>query len=130
MSILTSIKAPLTVQLYRCFFRVGLLYFSSFLHLLHRGSPLSGILILTGFPSCCLVGLLATFIRIPLSRWILAMLGVLIPGVAFGALFLFQPNNGWVDGVWGVMLWLAIVGVPLSMGWNLFKDKGARGYFS
>jgi hypothetical protein len=129
MRLLRVFKAPWVVWLYRCLFTASLVYFGSFLRLLHHGSPVSGILVIGGFPLCSFVGLLASFIRIPLSRWIVATFGIVIPGAAFGGLFIFLGGQGWFDNACGVFIWLAIVGVPLSWGWVLFKDKATNEYF-
>jgi hypothetical protein len=131
MSILSVIKAPVTVQLYRCFFAVSLIYFGSFLRLLHHGSPLSGILVIASFPFCSLVGLIAACIPVHFSRWIMAILGVLILSVAFGGLFFFTlPDEGWLDTVGGVVLWLEFIGVAITWAFVLFRDKKTSQYFT
>jgi hypothetical protein len=130
MSILSVIKAPVAVQLYRCFFTVSLIYFGSFLHLLHHGSPLSGIAVIAGFPFLSLVGLIAACVPIRFSRWIMAIFGALIPGVAFGGLFFFAlPYQGWFDIAGGVLIWTAIVGTSVVLAFVLFRDKKTCEYF-
>ncbi|HZF02376.1 MAG TPA: hypothetical protein VE344_10835 [Methylomirabilota bacterium] len=130
MSILSVIKAPVAVQLYRCLFTLSLIYFGSFLRLLHHGSPVSGILVIAGFPFFSLVGLIAACLPIRFSRWIMAILGVLIPSVAFGGLFFAAlPDQGWFDTAGGVLIWCAIIGVPISWAFMLFRDKKTCEYF-
>ena len=130
MRISQIIKAPLAVQIYRCFFTACLVYFGSFLRLLHHGSPLSGVLVLAGFPFCSLVGLVATCIRVSWSRWILAALGILIPAVVFGALMFLSYHAGWWDWLFGVVFCLALLGVPTCGAFALFKDKMTSEYFT
>ncbi len=61
----------------------------------------------------------------------MAILGVLIPSVAFGGLFFFAlPNEGWLDTVGGVVLWLAFIGVAITCAFVLFRDKKTSQYFT
>lgn len=130
MSILSVIKAPWPVQLYRCLFTVSLVYFCSFLRLLHDGSPLSVILVIAGFPMCSLVGLAAACTPIRFSRWIMAIFGILIPGIAFGGLFFFAlPDQGWFDRLFALVFWLLVLGVTVPWAYALFKDKKTVEYF-
>jgi hypothetical protein len=129
MNILPIIKAPLAVQVYRCFFAACLVYFGSFIRLLHHDCPPSGILVLTGFPSCSLVGMLATCIRVSLSRWILAILGFLIPGVVFGALLFWSYHAGWWDWLFGALFGLLLLGLPACGAFALFRDAKTSRYF-
>jgi hypothetical protein len=130
MSVVSIIKAPWPVQLYRCLFTVSLVYFGSFLRLLHHGSPLSGIVVIAGFPIFSLIGLIAACMPIRVSRWIMAILGVLIPGVAFGGLFFFVlPDQGWFDRLFAFVFLFLILGVTVPWAYALFKDKKTVEYF-
>ena len=129
MSISPVIKAPWAVQVYRCFFIVCLAYFGSYLRLLHHGSPLSGVLILCGFPFCSLLGLLATCIRVPISRWVLSVFGILIPGVVSLGIFFMLSHSTWSDCLFAPVYYFIWLAMPVCGTILLFKDKKTYEYF-
>lgn len=130
MIALSLIKAPWAVQLYRCLFIATIVYFGSFLWKFRHGTYIPGLLIIGSFPFCGLLGFVFTCVRVSLSRWILAVIGILIPGVAFGALFFGGlPNQGWFNELWGILIWSSIVLQPVIWAWALFKDKKTKIYF-
>lgn len=130
-TVLPVIKAPLAIQLFRCLFIACLFYFGSLLLEFRHSGTLAGWLIIASFPFCALLGLFFTFIRAPLSRWILSAIGILIPGVVLGAIdFWLLPNQGWFDTLGGLLFWCAIVGQPAIWALALFKDQKTKAYFT
>src|ERR1035438_4384773 len=81
MSILSVIRAPLGVYLNRVAFLLYAVLFAW--PLLHLGpiASLRGLVIFSSFELCSLMGLGYSFVRVPRSRWILAILGLAIPAV-------------------------------------------------
>ena len=129
-AVLPIIKAPLAIQLFRCLFIVCLIYFGSLFWEYRHGNSLVGKLIIGSFPSCGLLGLIFSCVRLPWSRWVLALLGILIPGITLGTIYLGLPFQGWLDALCGLILWCLIVSVPITLALVLFKDKKTNAYFT
>jgi hypothetical protein len=130
MSISPVIKAPWAIQVYRCFFVVCLIYFSSYLRLLHHGSPVSGILVLVGLPLCSLLGFLATCIRVPASRWVLSVFGILIPGFISVGIFTVTRHDDWVEWLFTPFFFFIWLALPACGAITLFRDKKTYDYFA
>jgi len=130
MNISPVIKAPWAIQMYRCFFLACVIYFSSYLRLLHHGSPISGILITVGFPLCSLLGLLATCIRVPASRWVLSIFGILIPGLVSVGIFSVTRHDDWVEWLFIPFFFFIWLALPVYGAIILFRDKKTNDYFA
>jgi hypothetical protein len=129
MTVLSLIKAPWAVQLYRCLFIATIIYFGSFLWEFRNGTYFPGLLIIGSFPFCGSLGLVFTFIQVSWSRWIIASFGILILAIVAGALFLRSPYEGWFDALGGLLIWCLIVLQPVIWALALFKDKKTKIYF-
>jgi hypothetical protein len=130
MIISPVMKAPWVIQVYRCFFLVCVIYFGSYLQLLHHGSPVSGILVLGGLPLCSLLGFLATCIRVPASRWVLSIVGILIPGSVSIAIFTVTRHDDWGDWLFIPFFFFIWLALPVCGAIILFKDKKTYDYFA
>jgi hypothetical protein len=124
-----GIKAPWPIQAYRCFFTACLVYFGSYLRLLHHDSPLSGILVLGSFPLGSLLGLLATCIRVPASRWVLSVVGILIPGAVSFGIFV-SGHRDWSDLLFSPFFFFIWLALPFCGSIILFRDKKTYDYFA
>jgi len=128
MNISPVIKAPWVIQVYRCFFVVCVIYFYSYLQLLHHGSPLSSILVLVGLPLCSLLGLLATCIRVPASRWVLSIFGILIPGFVSVGVFKLTRHDDWGEWLFTPVFFFIWLALPVCGAIILFWDKKTYDY--
>ena len=130
MTISPIIKAPWAIQVYRCFFVVCVIYFSSYLRFLHHGSPVSGILVLVGLPLCSLLGFLATCIRISASRWVLSIFGILIPGFVSVGIFTVTRHDDWLEWLFTPLFFFIWLALPVCGAIILFRDKKTYDYFA
>jgi phosphate/sulfate permease len=130
MSISPIIKAPLVVQLYRCFFTACIIYFGSFLWRFRHGGSLVGLLFIASFPFCGLLGLIATCIRVPSSRWVLSVVGILIPGVVSLGLFFILHHDEWWEWLLSPLFFFVWLAMPVSGAIALFRDKRTSEYFT
>jgi hypothetical protein len=130
MNISPVIKAPWAIQVYRCFFVVCFIYFSPYLRLIHHDSPVSRILFLIGIPLCSLLGFLATCIRVPASRWVLSILGILIPGFLSVVIFTVTRHDDWVDRLFIPFFFFIWLVLPVCGAIILFRDRKTYDYFA
>ncbi|MGA2788118.1 MAG: hypothetical protein ABSF60_11380 [Verrucomicrobiota bacterium] len=126
------IKAPLAVQLNRVVFTIYAVLFGwpmwSFRHFM----VLSGWVIFSSFVFCSLLGFAYTFIRVRRSRWILTVLGLLIPAAfwTFMCLMEFSRPAWWewpLDIIFMLVVWF---GYPILLAVSLFRDKKTSEYFT
>lgn len=97
--------------------------------MLHHGSPLSGVLVLCSFPFFSLLGLLATWVRFPILRWVLSIFGILIPfAISSGIFFMLGPVT-WSDWLFAPVYFLIWLAMPVCGTILLFKDKKTYEYF-
>ena len=128
MSILPVIKAPLAVQLYRVAFAACAYYFGSFVWQERRVGSLVGLLELQAFTFFSLLGLIYTCVRARRSRWVLAILGILIPAVILaGMLWLVFSRPAWWEWPFTLFVWFVM---PVTLAVSLFRDKKTSEYFS
>jgi len=125
MSIRPVIKAPIAVQLNRIAFALYAGFFGSFLWRVHKNASVEGTAIFLGMIFFCVLGLFYSFIRARRSRWIMAVLGLLIPGLVFASLcFLeFSRPEGLAD--WFLSVLAALVywfAIPIMLSLTLFKS--------
>src|SRR4051812_2289917 len=79
MSLDQIMRAPLGVQLNRVAFLLYAIFFTWPLWSFRHSISVRGLFIFGGFVFCGLLGFGYTFVRVPRSRWVLAILGLLIP---------------------------------------------------
>jgi multisubunit Na+/H+ antiporter MnhB subunit len=131
MSISSVIKAPLGVQLNRIAFA---LYAALFLWPLwqdhHTISPV-GLMSFVSLLFVSLLGLFFSCVRAPHSRWILALLGILIPAIVFIAMCLtvWSRPQAWWDWLLSMLTALAWFAIPIALAVSLFKDAKTHEYF-
>ena len=132
MSILPPIKAPLVVQLNRVAFTIYAVLFGWPMWGLRHVMVLSGWIIFSSFVFCSLLGFAYTFIRIRRSRWILAVLGLLIPAAFWTAMCLmeFSRPQAWWDWLLDIPAFFLPFIIPVCLAWILFKDKKTDEYFT
>jgi hypothetical protein len=130
MSISPVIKAPWPIHVYRCFFLLCVIYFSSNLRLIHHGSPVSGILLLVGLPLCSLVGVRAACIRVPASRWVLSIFGIVIPGIVSVGVFTVTRHDEWIEWLFIPFFFFIWLALPVCGAIALVRDKKAYDYFA
>ena len=132
MSILPVIKAPLGVQLNRVAFTIYTVFFGwpmwSFRHIMVQ----SGWVIFSGLVFCSLLGFAYTFIRIRRSRWILAVLGLLIPAAFWTSMCLMEFSRpAWWEWPFDVVLALVVwFGLPILFAVLLFRHTKTSEYFT
>jgi hypothetical protein len=132
MSVSSFIKAPLGVQLNRAAFLLYAILFSWPLWYFRQVISVGGLLIFYSFVFCSLLGLGYSFIRISRSRWILAVLDLVIPGV-FWTLMLreFSRPTAWWEWVLDTVVALGMwFGFPIMLATSLFWDRKTREYFT
>jgi hypothetical protein len=93
---------------------------------------ISGLVIFTSFVFCSLLGLGYTFIRVRRSRWILSVLGLVIPAVFWASMCLMEFSRpAWwewpFDILFAPVLWF---GFPIMFVAALFRDKKTSEYFT
>lgn len=128
MSIYPVIKAPFVVQLYRVAFVACAFYVGSFVWRFHVTGAILGLTEMQGFVFLNLLGFFYTFVRARRSRWVLAILGILIPSVALGVMlrFVFTWPEWWE---WPLDL-LFIFTMPVTFAVLLFSDQNTSDYFT
>ena len=89
MSIVPVIKAPLPIQVYRVLFAGCAIFVGSFVWQERRIGSFAGLMELDGFAFFSLLGFVYTCVRTRRARWILALLGILIPAVLLACLISF-----------------------------------------
>jgi len=132
MSLLSVIRAPLGVQLNRAAFTIYAFFFAWPLWSFRHTISLSGLIIFTSFVFCSLLGLGYSFIRIRRSRWILAVLGLVIPAVFWTSMCLMEFSRpAWwewpLDAVFALVVWF---GFPILLAVSLFRDRKTSEYFT
>jgi hypothetical protein len=132
MSILPPIKAPLGVQLNRVAFTIYAVLFGWPMWGFRHVMVLSGWIIFSSFVFCSLLGFAYTFIRIRRSRWILAVLGLLIPAAFWTGMCLmeFSRPQAWWDWLLDIPAFFLPFIIPACLAWILFKDKKTDEYFT
>jgi hypothetical protein len=125
MSIWPVIKAPIAVQLNRIAFALYAAVFGSALWRFHHTATVEGTAILLCMFYSSVLGLISSCIRARRSRWIMAALVLLIPGIVFiGMCFMeWSRPEGWLDwlfsGLFGLVGWF---GIPIALALSLFKN--------
>lgn len=132
MNISPVIKAPFAVQSYRVLFVACAFYFSSFVWRERHVGSLEGLFILGGFVFCSLLGVFYTCIRAPRSRWVLALLGILIPAVVLVGMcrMIFSRPEAWWDWLLCGLETAAAFALPVTFAVALFRDKKTDEYFT
>jgi amino acid transporter len=125
MNIWPVIKAPIAVQLNRIAFALYVGFFGSFLWRVHSIASVEGTAIFLGMIFFCVPGLFYSFVRARRSRWIMAALGLLIPGLVFTSMCLleFSRPEGLSD--WFLFVLAALVywfAIPIMLALLLFKS--------
>jgi hypothetical protein len=128
MNLELTMRAPLGVQLNRVAFLVYAALFSWPLWAFRHTVSAKGIMVFGAFVTCSLLGLGYSFVRIPRSRWVVAILALLIPVVFWGLMCLFVFSRpAWWEWPLALFIWFAI---PVSLAASLFRDEKARDYFT
>lgn len=132
MSVLRAIKTPLGVQLNRAAFLVYAIFFAWPLWHFRHTVALSGLVILGSFVFCSLLGLGCSFIRFSRSRWILAVLGLLIPAAFWASMSLMEFSRpAWWEWLFDAVLILVVwMGIPIMLAVSLFRDRKTCEYFT
>jgi hypothetical protein len=133
MSVLPIIKAPLGVQLNRVAFAIYAVFFGWPMWNLRHAMVPSGWVIFSSFVFCSLLGFAYTFIRVRWSRWILAVLGLLIPAVFWAGICLmgiFSRPAWWEWPLAFLLSLVALLGIPIMLAVLLFRDKKTSEYFT
>jgi len=131
MNILRVIKAPLGVQLNRTAFLIYGLVFSWPIWRWGHTIAVSGHLIFEGFIFCSLLGLFYSCICARRSRWILAVLGILIPAVFWCLMLPEFSRPAWWEWPFDVVLVLVVwMGIPILLVTSLFRHKKTSQYFT
>lgn len=123
MSILPVIKAPIAVQLNRIAFALYTAIFGLVLWRFRQIASVEGMAIFLCMFLFSVQGLVSSCIRARRSRWIMAVLGLLIPGLVFIMMCsLWSRPDGWLDwllsGFCALVTWF---GVPIMLALALFK---------
>jgi uncharacterized membrane protein YedE/YeeE len=75
-----------------------------------------------------LLGLIYTCVRARRSRWILAILGILIPAAILTAmLWLVFSRPAWWEWLFALLMFFT---VPVTLAVSLFRDKRTSEYFT
>jgi hypothetical protein len=128
MSILSVIKAPLGVQLNRvAFLLYSILFTWPVWSFGLQNIVMSGMLLFEGFIFCSVLGLFYTFVRARRARWVLAVLGILIPAV-FWSLMSFDGST-WGEWWWWPLEAVDMMGIPVCLVMSLFGKKESA-YFT
>ncbi|MGD0814378.1 MAG: hypothetical protein ABSA83_12295 [Verrucomicrobiota bacterium] len=125
MNIWPVIKAPIAVQLNRIAFTLYAAFFGACSWRIHRFAAVEGMAIFLCMFLFSVLGLISSFIRARRSRWIMAALDLLIPGIVFIGMCLMEWSRpeGWVDWLFSALVALVVwFGIPLSLALSLFKD--------
>jgi len=131
MSILPIIKAPLGVQLNRLAFAIYAVFFGWPMWSFRHKMVLSGWVIFSSFVFCSLLGFAYTFIRFRRARWILAVLGLLIPAVFWASMCSMFSRPAWWEWPLVVVLVLVVwMGIPIVLVVSLFRDRKTSEYFT
>ena len=123
MSIWPVIKAPIAVQLNRIAFAVYAVFFGWALWRFRHIASVKGTAIFLGMIFLSVLGLFDSCIRARRSRWIMAMLVLLIPGIFFIGLCLtvWSRPEVWLDwllnGLVAIFVWF---GIPITLALSLF----------
>lgn len=129
---LAVIKAPLGVQLNRLAFLLYAIFFAWPLWCFRHTISVSGLVIFSSFVFCSLLGLGYSFIRVGRSRWILAVLGLVIPIVFWTSMCLMEFSRpAWWEWPFGAMFALVVwFGIPIMLAVSLFRDRKTSEYFT
>ena len=132
MKVLPLINAPLAVQLNRVAFAIYAILFAWPLCMFRHSISAPGSAIFSGFVFCSLLGLGYTFVRVRRSRWILAVLGLVIPGVLWTSMYLMEFSRpAWWEWPFDILFALVVCfGFPILLAVSLFGDKRTSEYFT
>jgi NO-binding membrane sensor protein with MHYT domain len=131
MSFLRAVKAPLGVQLNRAAFTIYAAFFAWPLWSFRHSISVTGLVIFISFEFCSLLGLAYTFVRLRRSRWILAILGLVVPATVWMGMSLMEFSRpAWWEWPFDVVLILVVwMGIPIVLAVALFRDKKTNEYF-
>jgi hypothetical protein len=125
MNIGPVIKAPIAVQLNRIAFAIYAGFFASPLWRYRHVASGEGAAILLGMVFLSVLGHFYSCIRARRSRWIMAVLGLLIPGIFWTGMCLMEfssPEGFWdwlLQGLFALFAWFSI---PISLALSLFTS--------
>ncbi len=93
---------------------------------------LSAQLIFIGMVFLGLLGLVYSCVRARRARWILATLNILIPGIVWAGMCLFEFSRpqAWWDWLLDIPPFFLPFVIPGFLAWMLFKDKKTDEYFT
>jgi hypothetical protein len=129
---MSVLQAPLGVQLNRIAFAIYAMIFAWPMWSFRHTMSVAGGVVFSSFVFCSLLGLFYTFVRARRSRWILAVIGLVVPAVfwTFMCLMEFSRPVWWewpIDILIALGLWF---GYPILLAVSLFKHKKTSDYFT
>jgi hypothetical protein len=127
MSILSIIKAPHGVQLNRIAFTLYAIFFAWPIWRFRHTITFHGLLIFESFIFCSLLGLFYSCIRARRSRWILAVLDLLMAAVFWSLMLPAFSRPAWWEWSLALVMWFSI---PAALVALLFRDKKTSEYFT
>jgi hypothetical protein len=119
------IKAPVAVNLNRAAFAVYAAFFGWALWRFRHTASLEGTAIFLSMFFGSILGLVSSGVRARRSRWIMAALGILIPGAVFVGMCCMEWSRpeGWFDWLWSTLFALVVwFGIPIMLCLSLFMD--------
>jgi hypothetical protein len=123
MSIWPVIKAPIAVQLNRIAFATYAGFFGYGLWRFRHTASVMGTATFLGMFFLSLFGLFYSCVRARRARWIMAVLGLLIPGLVFVGMCCMEwsrPEGWWewlFTGLYALAVWF---GIPIMLAVSLF----------
>jgi|GEM_PF-3674706 hypothetical protein len=132
MKIWLTFKAPLGVQLNRLAFILYALFFFWPVWKSRHTASVSGTVLLLIMVFFSLLGLFYTSVRALHSKWILAILGILIPAVFWSSMCLleFSRPEEWWEWPLDLLMVGAWFAIPIALAMILFRDKKSSEYFN
>lgn len=131
MNIVRIIKAPLGVQLNRLAFGIYAAFFGWPMWTSRHFMVFSGWVIFGSFVFCSLLGFAYTFIPVRRSRWILAVLGLVIPAAFWAGMCLLEFSRPeWWEWPLDILVLSCWFCIPTILAVLLFRDKKTNQYFT